>query len=179
MSWSVDPMHTQVEFSAKHMGIMTVKGAFTGVSAAIDFNEDDFSASSVDATIDTRTLSTHDERRDAHLKSPDFLDVEQFPTIAFTSTGIEHSAHDQYKMTGDLTIHGVTRPVSLDVVYSGQAKDPMGNLHAGFSAYTTINRKDWGLTWNMALETGGLLVGDQIKIALEIEALKPAAVAVA
>ena len=179
MSWSVDPMHTQVEFSAKHMGIMTVKGAFTGVSAAIDFNEDDFTASSVEATIDARTLSTHDERRDAHLKSADFLDVEQFPTIAFKSTRIEHAAHDQYTMTGDLTIRDVTRPVSLDVVYSGQAKDPMGSMHAGFSAYTTINRKDWGLNWNVALETGGLLVGDQIKIALEIEAVRPAAVAVA
>src|SRR5436305_6872763 len=109
MSWSVDPMHTQVEFSAKHMGIMTVKGAFTGVSAAIDFNEDDFAASSVAATIDARTLSTHDERRDAHLQSPDFLDVEQFPTIAFKSTRIEHAAHDQYTMTGDLTIRDVTR----------------------------------------------------------------------
>ena len=181
MSWSVDPMHTQVEFSAKHMGIMTVKGAFTGVSAAIDFNEDDFTASSVEATIDARTLSTHDDQRDAHLKSPDFLDVEQFPTIAFKSARIERAAHDQYTMTGDLTIREVTRPVSLEVVYSGQAKDPMGNMHAGFSAYTTINRKDWGLSWNVALETGGLLVGDQIKIALDIEAVlsKPAAVAVA
>src|SRR5881275_1686869 len=181
MTWTVDPMHTQVEFSAKHMGIMTVKGAFTGVSAAIDFNEDDFTGSSVEATIDASTLSTHDKQRDAHLKSPDFLDVEQFPTITFKSTRIEHAAHDQYRMTGDLTIKNVTRPVSLDVVYSGQAKDPMGNMHAGFSAHTTINRKDWGLSWNVALETGGLLVGDQIKIALEIEALvlKPAAVAVA
>ena len=179
--WAVDPNHTQVEFSAKHMGIMTVKGAFTGVSAAIEFNEDDFTASSVAARIDARTQSTHDERRDAHLKSPDFLDVEQFPTIAFKTTRIEHAAHDKYKMTGDLTIRDVTRPVSLDVVYSGEAKDPRGNVHAGFSAYTTINRKDWGLTWNVALETGGLLVGDQIKIALEVEAvlLKPAVVAVA
>ena len=181
MSWTTDPMHTQVEFSAKHMGIMTVKGAFTGLSTEITFNEDDFTASSVAATIDASTLSTHDKQRDGHLKSPDFLDVEQFPTIAFKSTRIEHAAHDQYRMTGDLTIKDVTRPVSLDVVYSGQAKDPMGNMHAGFSAYMTINRKDWGLTWNVALETGGLLVGDQIKIALEIEAvlLKPAAVVVA
>jgi polyisoprenoid-binding protein YceI len=179
MSWTTDPMHTQVEFSAKHMGIMTVRGAFTGLTTEITFNEDDFTASSVAATIDASTLSTHDDQRDGHLKSPDFLDVEHFPTITFKSTRIEHAAHDQYTMTGDLTIKGVTRPVSLDVVYSGQAKDPMGNMHAGFSAYTTISRKDWGLTWNMALETGGLLVGDQIKIALEIEALKPAAVAVA
>ena len=181
MSWTVDPMHTQVEFSAKHMGIMTVKGQITGVQAMIDFNENDFSSSSVEARIDARTLSTHDEQRDGHLKSEDFLDVEQFPTITFKSTRIERAAHDQYTMTGDLTIREVTRPVSLEVVYSGQAKDPMGNMHAGFSAYTTINRKDWGLSWNVALETGGLLVGDQIKIALEIEAvlLKPAAVAVA
>ena len=179
MSWSVNPMHTQVEFSAKHMGIMTVRGAFTGVNAAIDFKEDDFTASSVEATIDASTLSTDDNQRDGHLKSPDFLDVEHFPTITFKSTRIEHAAHDQYRMAGDLTIKDVTRPVSLEVVYSGQAKDPMGNMHAGFSAHTTINRKDWGLSWNVALETGGLLVGDQIKIALEIEALKPAAVAVA
>src|SRR2546430_10328108 len=179
MSWTVDPMHTQVEFSAKHMGLMTVKGHFTSVRAAIDLNEDDFTVSSVEATIDTHSLITNDARRDAHLKSPDFLDVEHFPTITFKSTRIERAAHDQYRMTGDLTIKDVTRPVSLDVVYSGQAKDPMGNMHAGFSAYTTINRKDWGLSWNVALETGGLLVGDQIKIALEIEALKPAAVAAA
>jgi polyisoprenoid-binding protein YceI len=103
MSWTVDPMHTQVEFSAKHMGIMTVKGQITDVQAMIEFNEDDFTASSVAATIDARTLSTHDEQRDGHLKSPDFLDVEHFPTISFTSTGIEHAAHDQYTMTGDLT----------------------------------------------------------------------------
>src|SRR5437588_3397621 len=104
MSWSVDPMHTQVEFSAKHMGIMTVKGHITGVQAAIDFNEDDFTASSVEATIDARTLTTNDQRRDTHLKSPDFLDVEKFPTVAFKSTRIELAAHDQYKITGNLTI---------------------------------------------------------------------------
>jgi polyisoprenoid-binding protein YceI len=174
MSWTIDPMHTQVEFSARHMGIMTVKGHFTGVQAAIDFNEDDFIASSIEATIDTRTLTTNDERRDAHLKSPDFLNVEKFPTIAFKSAHIEHAAHDHYKMTGDLTIRQLTRPVTLDVVYSGQGKDPMGNVHAGFSAYTTINRKEWGLTWNVALETGGLLVGEEVKIALEVEAVKAA-----
>jgi len=177
MSWTTDPMHTQVEFAARHMGLMTVKGHFTGVQAAIDFSEDDFTASSVEATIDTRTLTTNDERRDAHLKSPDFLNVEKFPTIAFKSTRIEHAAHDQYKITGNLTIRDVTRPVTLDVVYSGQAKDPMGNVHAGFSAFTTINRKDWGLTWNVALETGGLLVGEEVKLALEIEAVKAAEVA--
>src|SRR4030088_581789 len=179
MSWAVDPNHTQVAFSANHRGLMTVKGHITGVQATIDFNEDDFTASSVAATIDPTTLTTNDERRDAHLKSPDFLNVEQFPTMAFQSTRIERAAHDRYTMKGDLTMRGVTRAVSLDVVYSGQAKDPMGNMHAGFSAYTTINRKDWGLNWNMALETGGLLVGEDVKLALEGEAVKPAAVAVA
>src|SRR5258707_14481259 len=117
LTGTVDPNHTQVEFSAKHMGIMTVKGHITGVQATIDFNDDDFTASSVAAAIDPRTLTTNDERRDAHLKSPDFLNIEQFPTIAFKSTSIERAAHGQYKMTGALTMRGVTRPVSLDVVY--------------------------------------------------------------
>jgi polyisoprenoid-binding protein YceI len=177
MSWTVDPMHTQVEFSAKHMGLMTVKGHFTSVRVAIDLNEDDFTASSVEATIDARSLNTNDARRDAHLKSPDFLNVEQFPTITFKSARIERAAHDQYKMTGDLTIRNVMRPVTLDVVYSGQAKDPMGSVHAGFSAHTSINRKDWGLTWNVALETGGLLVGEEVKLALEVEVIKAVEVA--
>ncbi len=177
MSWTVDPMHTQVEFSAKHMGLMTVKGHFTGVRVSIDLNEDDFTAASVEATIDAHSLTTNDARRDAHLKSPDFLNVEQFPTITFTSTRIERAAHDHYKMTGDLTIRNVTRPVTLDVVYSGQAKDPRGSLHAGFSGHTTINRKDWGLTWNVALETGGLLVSEEVKLALEVEVVKAAEVA--
>ena len=177
MSWTVDPMHTQVEFSAKHMGLMTVRGHFTGVRVSIDLKEDDFTASSVEATIDAHSLITNDARRDAHLKSPDFLNVEQFPTIAFRSTRIERAAHDHYKMTGDLTIRNVARPVTLDVVYSGQAKDPMGSMHAGFSANAAINRKDWGLTWNVALETGGLLVSEEVKLALEVEVIKAAEVA--
>ena len=177
MSWTVDPMHTQVEFSAKHMGLMTVRGHFTSVRVAVDLDEDDFTAASVEATIDTGSLITNDARRDAHLKSPDFLDVEQFPTMTFKSTRIERAAHDQYKMAGDLTIRNVTRPVTLEVVYSGQAKDPRGGVHAGFSAHTSINRKDWGLTWNVALETGGLLVSEEVKLALEVEVIKAVEVA--
>src|SRR3979490_1864680 len=179
MSWPADPNHPQVEFSAKHMAIMTVKGHITGVQATIDFDENDFTASSVAASIDPTTLTTNDERRDAPWKSPACLNGEQFPTIAFTSNRIERAAHDRYTMSGELTIRGVTRPVNLDVVYSGQAKDPMGNMHAGFSAYTTINRKEWGLNWNMALETGGLLVGEDVKLALEVEAVKAGEVAAA
>src|SRR5204863_9285388 len=117
MSWTVDPMHTQVEFSAKHMGLMTVRGHFTSVRVAVDLDEDDFTAASVEATIDTGSLITNDARRDAHLKSPDFLDVEQFPTMTFKSTRIERAAHDQYKMAGYLTIRNVTRRVTLEVVY--------------------------------------------------------------
>jgi len=170
-------MHTQVEFSAKHMGLMTVRGHFTGVKVSIDLNEEDFTTSSVEATIDAATLITNDQRRDAHLKSPDFLNVEVFPTIIFKSNRVERAARDHYKMTGDLTIRDVTRPVTLDVVHSGQAKDPMGSLHAGLSASTAINRKDWGLTWNVALETGGLLVSEEVKLALEVEVIKAAEVA--
>src|SRR5258708_22780533 len=125
MSWNVDPNHTQVEFSAKHMGIMTVKGHITGVQATIDFNEDDFTASSGAATIDPTTLTTNDERRDAHLKSPDFLNVAEFPTIAFTTNHIERAAHDRYTTSAELNIRGGTRPVNLDHVDLAQANDPM------------------------------------------------------
>ncbi|MFI5266626.1 MAG: YceI family protein [Chloroflexota bacterium] len=179
MSWNLDAAHSQVNFSAKHMGIMTVRGQFTEVQGSIDFNEDDFTASSVEATVNAASLVTNDAKRDAHLRSADFLDVENYPSLVFKSTGIERAAHDRYRMAGDLKIHGVTRPVSLDVVYSGQAKDPWGNMRAGFSAETTISRKDWGLTYNAALETGGFMVSDEVKIALEIEAVKPAEVAAA
>ena len=179
MNWNLDTGHSQVSFSAKHMGIMTVRGRFTDVQATINFNEDDFTASSVEATINAASVATNDEKRDGHLRSADFFDVEQYPSLVFKSSSIERAAHDHYRMTGDLTIHGVTRPVSLDVVYSGQAKDPWGNMHAGFSAETTINRKDWGLGWNVALETGGFLVSEDVKIGLEIEAVKPAEVAAA
>ena len=174
MSWNIDPNHTQVNFSAKHLGIMTVRGHFTNVQASIDFNEDDFTASTVEASIDAASLVTGDEKRDAHLKSADFLEVDKFPTIHFKSTKIEPAAHDRYKLTGDLTIRDVTRPVTLDVVYSGQTKAPWGTVHAGFSAEGLINRKDWGLTWNVALETGGFVVSDEIKLALEVEAVKAA-----
>ncbi len=172
MSWTVDPAHTQVSFSVKHMGIMSVRGHFSGIQATVDLNEDNFTASSVNATVDPATITTGDEKRDAHLKSADFFEVEKFPSFAFKSTKIEKAPHDKYNMTGDLTIHGTTRPVTFEVVYSGQGKDPWGNTHAGFSAEGTINRKDFGLTWNAALETGGVLVGEDVKISLEVEAIK-------
>ncbi|MDE3078015.1 MAG: YceI family protein [Chloroflexota bacterium] len=174
MSWKVDPAHTQVEFSARHMGIMTVKGRFQKFDATIDFDESDFTKSSVVATVEAASVSTADERRDGHLKSADFFEAEKHANITFKSTSIHKGEHERYRMTGDLTIRGVTKPVTLDVVYSGQGKDPWGNMHAGFSAEGTINRKDWGLEWNRPLETGGFLVGDEIKVMLEVEAVQQA-----
>jgi len=176
MSWTIDSSHSQVNFSARHMGIMTVRGHFNDIQATIDFNQDDFTASSVEASINAGSLVTNDAKRDEHLRSADFLDVEKYPTIAFKSTKIQRAEHDRYRMTGDLTIHGVTRPVTLDVVYSGQIKDPWGNARAGFSAETTIRRSDWGISFNAVLETGGLVVSDEVKIALDVEAVKPAEV---
>ncbi len=176
MSWTIDSSHSQVNFSARHMGIMTVRGHFNDIQATIDFNQDDFTASSVEASINAGSLVTNDAKRDEHLRSADFLDVEKYPTITFKSTKIERAEHDRYRMTGDLTIHGVTRPVTLDVVYSGQIKDPWGNARAGFSAETTIRRSDWGISFNAVLETGGLVVSDEVKIALDVEAVKPAEV---
>jgi polyisoprenoid-binding protein YceI len=176
MSWTIDSSHSQVNFSARHMGIMTVRGHFNDIQATIDFNQDDFTASSVEASINAASLVTNDAKRDEHLRSADFLDVEKYPTITFKSAKIERAEHDRYRMTGDLTIHGVTRPVTLDVVYSGQIKDPWGNARAGFSAETTIRRSDWGISFNAVLETGGLVVSDEVKIALDVEAVKPAEV---
>src|SRR5712692_6838317 len=176
MSWTIDSSHSQVNFSARHMGIMTVRGHFNDIQATIDFNQDDFTASSVEASINAGSLVTNDAKRDEHLRSADFLDVEKYPTITFKSTKIERAEHDRYRMTGDLTIHGVTRPVTLDVVYSGQIKDPWGNARAGFSAETTIRRSDWGISFNAVLETGGLVVSDEVKITLDVEAVKPAEV---
>jgi polyisoprenoid-binding protein YceI len=179
MSWNFDSAHSQVSFSVKHMGIMTVRGHFTDVQANLTFNEDDFTASTVEAIIGAASLVTNDPKRDEHLRTSDFLEVDNYPTITFKSNHIERAGHEQYRMDGDLTIRGVTRPISLNVVYSGQAKDPWGNSRAGFSAEGVIKRSEWGISFNAVLETGGLMVGDDVKIGIEVEAVKPAAVAAA
>lgn len=176
MSWNIDTMHSQVNFSAKHMGIMTVRGHFTDLKAELSFNEDDFTASTVEATISAASLVTNDAKRDEHLRTSDFLEVDKYPEIIFKSTKVERGEHDRYRMAGDLTIRGVTRPVTLDVVYSGQAKDPWGNTRAGFNAQGVIKRSEWGISFNAILETGGVMVSDEVKIEIEVEAVKPAAV---
>jgi polyisoprenoid-binding protein YceI len=172
--WKIDPAHTNVQFSAKHMMISTVKGQFKQVIAEVDWDEQDVTKSSVVATIDASSLVTGVDMRDNHLRSADFLHAEQYPAITFKSTRIEPVGDSEYKVYGDLTIRGTTKPVVLDTTYEGRGNDPYGNEHAGFTAKTTINRKDWGLEWNVALETGGMLVGDTVKIELEVELVKVA-----
>lgn len=172
MTWNLDLSHSEVTFAVKHMMISTVRGKFNSFSGTIDFNEADPARSSIDVSIDVASIDTRDEKRDGHLKSGDFFDVEKFPTASFKSTKVEKTSDSTAKVTGDLTLRGVSRPVVLDVTYAGQAKSPWGTTSAGFSASTKISRKDWGLTWNVALETGGVLVGEDISIAIEAELVK-------
>lgn len=172
-TWKLDPAHTLVEFSAKHLMITTVKGRITDVEGTIVSDERDLRNSSVEATLKAATIDTRTEQRDQHLRSADFLNAEQFPEIKFKSTKIEGDK-DSFKLTGDLTIRGVTRPIVLDVQFEGRTKDPWGGDRVGFSANGKIDRREFGLTWNQALETGGVVVGNDVKINLEIEAVKVA-----
>ena len=171
--WKLDPSHTLVEFSAKHLMITTVKGRITDVEGTIYADENDPANSSVDVTLKAATIDTRTEQRDNHLRSVDFLDVENFPAITFKSTKIEGD-RNEFKLTGDLTIRGVTKPITLDVTFEGQTKDPWGGERIGFSATGKIDRREFGLTWNVLLETGGLTVGNDIKINVEVEAVKAA-----
>jgi len=167
-TWTLDPAHTTVEFVAKHMMITTVKGRFaefTGTIVADDVRLED---STVEVTMQAASLDTRSEQRDAHLRSPDFLDVEHYPEVTFRSTGLRGSK-ESFKLTGDLTIRGVTRPITLDVTFEGEGKDPWGGTRASFSAKGEFDRRDFGLTWNVALETGGILVSNEVKINIEAQ----------
>ncbi len=168
--WTLDPAHTLVEFSGKHMMFTTVKGHFKSVTGTITLDEANPASSSVEVEIDANSLYSGVDYRDNHLRSADFLDVENFPKLTFKSTRVEVEGTDRAKIYGDLTIRGVTREVVLDTELTGRGKNPMGQETVGFEAHTTINRKDFDLTWNVALETGGWLVGDTIKIELAVEA---------
>jgi len=156
------------------MTISNVRGEFGKVTGTVNWDDADVTKSTAEATIDATTINTHEPKRDAHLKSPDFFDVEKNPTITFKSTQVQKVGADHLKITGNLTIHGVTRPVILDATYTGIVKDPGGNTRRGASAKTKLNRKDFGLTWNKSLEAGGVLVGDEVDIALELELAKKA-----
>lgn len=172
-AWKLDPAHTTVEFSAKHMMITTVKGRITDVEGTIYTDEKNPEKSSVEAILKATSIDTRTDQRDQHLRSEDFLNVEKYPEIRFRSTRITGSK-DQFKLTGQLTIRDVTKEITLDVEYEGQSKDPWGGQRVGFSASGKIDRRDFGLTWNQALETGGLLVGNDIKINIEVQAVKVA-----
>ena len=172
MSWKIDPSHTRAVFSVRHMMISNVHGQFHNVAGTVNFDEAQPTHSSVDVQIEAASIDTNDERRDGHLKSPDFLDAENYPYLTFVSKRVEVVGEDHGRIYGDLTIRGVTREVVLDTEYNGQAKGPYGQQSAGFTASTKINRKDFGLVWNMGLETGGVLVGDIVNISIELEIVK-------
>jgi polyisoprenoid-binding protein YceI len=169
--WTVDNSHSTVGFVARHVVVAKTRGKFTDYSGTITVAEN-LVDSKVEATVQLASVQTGDEKRDEHLRSADFFDVANHPTMTFVSTSITPDG-DDYKLAGDLTIRGVTKPVEFELEFEGVAGDPWGGTRAGFNATTEINRKDWGLEWNVALETGGFLVSDKIKIELEIEAVAP------
>jgi polyisoprenoid-binding protein YceI len=171
-TWTIDPAHSQIEFGVRHLMITTVKGRFAGVRGTVRLDDANPSAADVDVTIDVASIDTREAQRDAHLRSGDFFDAERFPTITFAAQGPIERSGREFKLAGELTIHGVTRPVVLDVFEEGHGKDPWGGERRGFSATTKIKRSDFGLTWNQALETGGVLVGDEVKVVLELELLR-------
>ena len=172
-TWSVDPAHSAAEFKVKHMMISNVKGKFTGLTGTLTLNEGDVSKSSIEASIPVATVKTGDEQRDGHLKSADFFDAEKFPSMTFASLKVVPEGEGESKVTGDLTLHGETKLVTFNVEGPSQpGKDPWGNTRIGLSATAKINRKDFGLVWNAALETGGVLVGEDVTISLDVQFIK-------
>ena len=171
--WNIDPIHSIAEFRVKHMMISSVRGQFTGVTGTLTFNESDLAQSQVEAVIDVSTVNTHDAQRDTHLKSPDFFDVEKFPTMTFKSSRVTRKADGSLVVSGPLTVHGITKEVAFEVEGpTPPAKDPWGNTRVGVTAKTKVNRTDFGLNFNAALETGGVLVGEDVTITLELEFVK-------
>ena len=171
-TWNIDASHSAIAFSVRHMVVSKTRGRFTKFTGQIRLDPDLPGASSVEVSIDPSSIDTADEQRDAHLRSADFFDVEKFPAASFRSTVVEDLGGDKYRIIGDLTVHGVTRSVVLHATYEGSGKDPWGGERAGFSANTQIKRSRFGLTWNQLLEAGGVTVGDDIKIAIDIELLR-------
>ncbi len=170
-TWDLDPAHTQLSFAARHAMVATVRGRFREFSGVLHLDGEHPTESSAEVTIQTASIDSGVEQRDDHLRSADFLDVEKFPTMTFKSSRAELEG-DVATLSGDLTIKDVSRPVELEIEYNGTATDPYGNLRAGFDGRTAINRKDWGLGWNVALEAGGILVGEKVKLELDVSAVK-------
>lgn len=172
-TWEADPVHSSAEFSVRHMMVANVRGTFDKMASTVELDDKDPTKSSVEATIDATTINTANEKRDAHLKSADFFDVEKYPTITFKSKKVAKAGANKYKVTGDLTMHGVTKEVVLDVeLAKGEIKDPQGMTRRGASAKTKLNRKDFGLNWSKAIEGGGVVVGDEIAITIETSLIK-------
>ena len=173
-TWKIDPAHSLVELGVKHMMVSTAKGRFRDVTGTIVLDEQNLANSSVEVEIATASIDTGNDQRDGHLRSPDFLDVEKFPTITFKSTKVELQSNEKARVTGDLTIKDVTRPVTLETELTGFGRTPFNTEIVGFDAQTSLNRKDWNLGWNVALEAGGFLVGDTVKVAISAEGVKQA-----
>jgi polyisoprenoid-binding protein YceI len=169
-TWQVDSSHSSVEFTARHLMVSKVRGRFTSFSGTIEVAEDPLQ-SSLQASVDLASVETHDEKRDGHLRSADFFDVENHPQMTLVSTGIRPDG-DHYVLSADVTVRGITRPVEFDLEFNGVERDPWGGTRAGFTATTEVNRRDWGLEWNVPLDGGGLLVSEKVKITLEVEAVK-------
>lgn len=172
MSFQIDQVHSQVQFTVRHMMIAKVRGWFEKFDGNIEINEQDPAKSTVDIRIEAASINTREPQRDGHLRSPDFLDVEKYPSLYFKSKQVEVVDQMHARLHGELTIKDISSPVVLEVEFTGQAKSPFGHTSYGFSGHTVINRKDWGLEWNRTLETGGLLVGDEITVDIELELMK-------
>ncbi|GFO60638.1 polyisoprenoid-binding protein [Geomonas silvestris] len=172
-TWSIDPEHSNIGFKVRHMMVSNVKGSFEKAGGTVEINDKDITKSKVEVNIDTNSVNTNIAKRDAHLRGPDFFDAAKYPTMTFVSKKVAKAGKDRLKVTGDLTLHGVTKQVVLDVEGpSKESKDPWGNIRKGATASTKISRKDFGLVYNAALETGGVAVGDEVAITLEIEMIR-------
>lgn len=176
-AWQLDPSHLEIGFAVRHLMISTVKGRFSAGSARVTTEGDDFATAKIEVSIPVSSIDTREPKRDAHLRSADFFDAERFPAITFKSRRVMPLGKAHYQLVGDLTIRDVTREVTLDVHTQGFVRDPWGNERAGFSADGVINRRDYGLTWNMALETGGVMVGDEVQLTFDLELTKQRAAA--
>ena len=170
--WVVDPSHSQAEFAVRHMMIATVRGRFRKMEGKLVGSLQEPEKAAVELAIDVNSIDTAEPQRDAHLRSADFFDAEHHPTITFKSRHIQPLGGERFRVTGDLTMRGVTREVAVDVTYEGQVKDPWGNERMGFSGETRINRKDWGLNWNALLEAGGVVVGDEVRVSVQLEFIR-------
>ncbi len=178
-TWQIDSAHSGIHFAVRHLVIAKVRGQFSRWTGALAVPDGDFSKATVDVTIDATSIDTGVADRDTHLKSADFFDVASFPELTFRGRRVESKGGDRFGLVGDLTIRGITREVVIDVESAGQTKDPWGNIRAGFAGKTAVDRKEFGLTWNQALEAGGVVVGDKVEIEVEIEAVRQTAVAAA